>query len=98
MLYLIYAQDVSDSLDKRLSVRVAHLERLQLLRDEGRLVLAGPHPAIDSNEPGQAGFTGSTIVAEFTSLEEAKIWAAQDPYIAAGVYADVTIKPLKQVF
>lgn len=98
MLYLIYAQDAPDSLEKRLSVRPAHLDRLQLLRNEGRLVLAGPHPAIDSNEPSQAGFTGSTIIAEFTSLAAAKVWAAQDPYVTAGVYADVTIKPFKQVF
>jgi uncharacterized protein len=98
MLYLIYAQDVSESLEKRLSARTAHLERLQLLRDEGRLVLAGPNPAIDSNDPGQAGFTGSTVIAEFTSLDAAQAWASQDPYIAAGVYADVTVKPFKQVF
>lgn len=98
MLYLIYAQDVPGSLDKRLAVRPAHLARLQALRDEGRLVVAGPNPAIDSNDPGQAGFTGSTVIAEFSSLEAAKAWAAQDPYVDAGVYGEVTVKPFKQVF
>ncbi|CAI0779303.1 YciI family protein [Serratia entomophila] len=98
MLYLIYAQDVLNSLDNRLSVRPAHLARLQALRDAGRLLVAGPNPAIDSNDPGAAGFTGSTVIAEFASLEEAKAWAEQDPYVAAGVYADVTVKPFKQVF
>ncbi|WP_025119236.1 MULTISPECIES: YciI family protein [unclassified Serratia (in: enterobacteria)] len=98
MLYLIYAQDVPGSLEKRLAVRPAHLARLQALRDEGRLVVAGPNPAIDSNDPGQAGFTGSTVIAEFSSLEAAKSWAAQDPYVDAGVYGDVTVKPFKQVF
>ncbi|HGM5489546.1 TPA: YciI family protein [Serratia fonticola] len=98
MLYLIYAQDVPGSLEKRLAVRPAHLARLQALRDEGRLVVAGPNPAIDSNDPGQAGFTGSTVIAEFSSLEAAKSWAAQDPYVDAGVYGEVTVKPFKQVF
>ncbi|WP_411751543.1 YciI family protein [Serratia sp. (in: enterobacteria)] len=98
MLYLIYAQDVSGTLEQRLAVRPAHLARLQALRDEGRLVVAGPNPAIDSNDPGQAGFTGSTVIAEFPSLEAAKSWAAQDPYVDAGVYGDVTVKPFKQVF
>jgi hypothetical protein len=98
MLYLIYAQDVPGSLEKRLAARPAHLARLQALRDEGRLVVAGPNPAIDSNDPGNAGFTGSTVIAEFASLEAAKSWAQQDPYVAAGVYADVTVKPFKQVF
>ena len=98
MLYLIYAQDVPGSLEKRLAVRPAHLARLQALRDEGRLVVAGPNPAIDSNDPGQAGFTGSTVIAEFSSLEAAKSWAAQDPYVDAGVYDEVTVKPFKQVF
>ncbi|BEN11495.1 hypothetical protein SMETP3_19830 [Serratia marcescens] len=98
MLYLIYAQDVPHSLENRLAVRPAHLARLQALRDAGRLVVAGPNPAIDSNDPGAAGFTGSTVIAEFESLAEAQAWAQQDPYIAAGVYADVTVKPFKQVF
>ncbi|OMQ27184.1 YciI family protein [Serratia oryzae] len=98
MLYLIYAQDVPDSLEKRLAARPAHLARLQALRDQGRLVVAGPNPAIDSNDPGRAGFSGSTVIAEFASLEAAKTWAQQDPYVAAGVYADVTVKPFKQVF
>jgi uncharacterized protein YciI len=98
MLYLIYTQDVPKSLENRLSERQAHLSRLQLLRDAGRLVVAGPNPAIDSNDPGKAGFTGSTVIAEFTTLADAKTWAEQDPYVAAGVYAQVTIKPFKQVF
>ncbi|WP_329906866.1 YciI family protein [Serratia quinivorans] len=98
MLYLIYAQDVPNSLENRLSVRPAHLARLQALRDEGRLVVAGPNPAIDSNAPGSAGFSGSTVIAEFASLADAQAWAEQDPYVAAGVYADVTVKPFKQVF
>jgi len=98
MLYLIYAQDVPGTLEQRMVVRPAHLARLQALRDEGRLVVAGPNPAIDSNDPGQAGFTGSTVIAEFSSLEAAKSWAAQDPYVDAGVYGEVTVKPFKQVF
>ncbi|SMB37323.1 putative enzyme [Serratia proteamaculans] len=97
MLYLIYAQDVPNSLENRLSVRPAHLARLQALRDAGRLVVAGPNPAIDSNDPGSAGFSGSTVIAEFASLADAQAWAEQDPYVAAGVYADVTVKPFKQV-
>ncbi|MEN3754087.1 YciI family protein [Mangrovibacter yixingensis] len=98
MLYVIYAEDVANSLDKRMSVRPAHLARLQLLRDEGRLLTAGPMPAVDSNDPGQAGFTGSTVIAEFSSLEEAQSWANDDPYVAAGVYHKVYVKPYKQVF
>jgi uncharacterized protein YciI len=98
MLYLIYAQDMPNTLDQRLAVRPAHLARLQTLRDEGRLIVAGPNPAIDSNDPGQAGFTGSTVIAEFASLEAAKLWAAQDPYVDAGVYGEVTVKPFKRVF
>lgn len=98
MLYAIIAEDVSNSLEKRLSVRPAHLQRLQALQDQGRLVLAGPHPAIDADNPGDAGFSGSLIVAEFASLEEAKHWANTDPYIAAGVYAHVLVKPFKKVF
>ncbi|PKH26849.1 hypothetical protein CIG19_03360 [Enterobacterales bacterium CwR94] len=98
MLYLIYAEDNDDSLEKRTSVRPAHLARLQLLQDEGRLIIAGPTPAVDSNDPGVAGFTGSTIIAEFESLEAAQAWAKDDPYIAAGVYRNVTVKPFKRVF
>ncbi|HBL7237738.1 TPA: YciI family protein [Serratia liquefaciens] len=98
MLYLIYAQDVPNSLENRLSVRPAHLARLQALRDAGRLVVAGPNPAIDSSDPGSAGFSGSTVIAEFASLADAQAWAEQDPYVAAGVYGDVTVKPFKQVF
>ena len=98
MLYAIISEDISASLEKRMSVRPAHLQRLQNLQNEGRLVIAGPHPAIDTNTPGDAGFTGSLVVAEFTSLEEAKNWADADPYCVAGVYAHVTVKPFKQVF
>ncbi|MBV6286527.1 YciI family protein [Pseudomonas aegrilactucae] len=97
MLYAIIATDVADSLEKRLAVRPAHLERLQQLKAEGRIVLAGPHPAIDSNDPGAAGFSGSLIVAEFESLEAAKAWAQLDPFVAVGVYAEVVVKPFKQV-
>ncbi|KNC09517.1 hypothetical protein AC791_12785 [Klebsiella sp. RIT-PI-d] len=98
MLYVIYAEDVADSLQKRQSVRPAHLARLQLLQDEGRLLTAGPLPAVDSNDPGAAGFTGSTVIAEFESIEKATEWADADPYVAAGVYQNVTIKPYKKVF
>lgn len=98
MLYVIYAEDIADSLEKRLSVRPAHLARLQLLHDEGRLLTAGPMPAVDSNEPGAAGFSGSTVIAEFESLEAAQSWANDDPYIAAGVYHQVSVKPYKKVF
>ena len=97
MLYAIISDDVDDSLEKRLSVRPAHLERLEALKDEGRLVLAGPHPAIDSDNPGKAGFSGSLIVAEFESLEAAQRWADDDPYVAAGVYSQVQVKPFKRV-
>ncbi|GAB1259795.1 YciI family protein [Aurantivibrio plasticivorans] len=97
MLYAIISQDIDNSLNKRQSARPAHLERLHILRDAGRLILAGPHPAIDTNEPGEAGFTGSLVVAEFTSLEEAQAWADADPYVAAGVYQKVTVKPFKKV-
>jgi uncharacterized protein YciI len=98
MLYAIFAEDVVDSLEKRLATRPAHLERLQSLQNQGKLILAGPHPAIDAENPGAAGFTGSLIVAEFNSLEEAQTWANADPYLAAGIYARVTVKPFKQVF
>jgi len=98
MLYAIIATDVTDSLDQRLAARPAHLARLEQLQDEGRLVLAGPHPAVDSNDPGPAGFSGSLIVAEFDSLDAAQSWADADPYRAAGVYASVLVKPFRQVF
>lgn len=97
MLYAIISEDVKDSLDKRLSVRPAHVERLQQLKAEARLILAGPHPAIDSEDPGTNGFTGSLIVAEFDSLASAQTWADADPYITAGVYKNVTVKPFKKV-
>jgi len=98
MFYAIVGQDVSDSLDQRLSVRPAHLDRLHSLQQAGRLLLAGPFPAIDSNDPGPAGFSGSLIVAEFDSLSAAQSWADADPYVAAGVYATVSVKPFKKVF
>jgi uncharacterized protein len=97
MLYAIIASDVENSLEQRLAARPAHLERLQQLKAEGRVVLAGPHPAIDSNDPGAAGFSGSLIVAEFDSLAAAQAWADADPYVAAGVYERVVVKPFKQV-
>jgi len=97
MLYAIISQDVEDSLSKRLGARPDHVARLNQLKDEGRLVLAGPHPAIDSIDPGDAGFTGSLIVAEFTSLQEARYWADSDPYVAAGVYSSVIIKNFNKV-
>jgi len=97
MLYAIIATDVPGSLDDRLAARPAHLARLEQLKAEGRLILAGPHPAVDSNDPGAAGFSGSLIVAEFDSLQAAETWAAADPYQAAGVYADVLVKPFKKV-
>ncbi|HAQ86309.1 MAG: hypothetical protein CMK99_06910 [Pseudomonas sp.] len=98
MLYAIIASDVPNSLQDRLASRPAHLARLDQLKSEGRLVLAGPHPAVDSNDPGAAGFTGSLVVAEFDSLQAAEQWAAADPYKAAGVYGDVIVKPFKQVY
>ena len=94
--YAIVAEDVPDSLENRLSARPAHLQRLHRLQDEGRLLLAGPFPAIDSPDPGPAGFSGSLIVAAFTSLEEAQAWAGADPYVAAGVYARVSVKPFRR--
>lgn len=97
MYYAIIAVDREDSLEARLRTRPDHLERLQLLRQEGRLLLAGPHPATDSEDPGPAGFTGSLIVAEFADLEEAKAWADADPYTLAGVFSSVTVKPFKKV-
>jgi len=97
MLYAIIGEDRADSLADRLAARPAHLERLNALQEEGRLILAGPCPAIDSPDPGPAGFTGSLIVAEFASLESAKAWADADPYVAAGVYQSVSVKPFKKV-
>ncbi|MGD8526604.1 MAG: YciI family protein [Thioalkalispiraceae bacterium] len=97
MFYAIISQDKTDSLDKRLAARPAHLERLKQLQQQGRLLLAGPHPAIDSDDPGPAGFTGSLVVAEFDSLQQAQHWADDDPYIKAGVYETVTVKPFKKV-
>ncbi len=97
MLYAIIGEDVPDSLEKRMPVRPAHLERIKALQDEGRLILAGPHPAIDSPDPGPAGFSGNLIIAEFESLEEARRWAEADPYASAGVYARLTVKPFKKV-
>ena len=98
MLYAIISQDVENSLQDRLAARPKHLERLTALQDQGRLILAGPHPAIDSEDPGESGFSGSLVVAEFESIEEAQAWADSDPYIEAGVYANVTVKPFKKVF
>ncbi|MEM1176385.1 MAG: YciI family protein [Pseudomonadota bacterium] len=97
MWYAIISEDVSDSLEKRKSARPAHLERIGKLVDEGRVLIAGPHPAIDAEDPGEAGFTGSLVVVDFPSLEEAQAWADADPYVEAGVYASVTVKPFKQV-
>jgi len=97
VLYAIISTDTDNSLDKRKSARPAHLARLQELQDQGRLILAGPHPAVDCDDPGDAGFTGSLVVAEFADLEEAKQWADADPYLEAGVYAKVTVKPFKKV-
>lgn len=98
MLYAIVAKDHPDSLQDRLRARPDHLARLQALQDAGRLVLAGPLPAVDSPDPGAAGFTGSVVVAEFDSLEAARTWADADPYREAGVYAEVDVRPFKQVF
>ena len=97
MLYAIVGDDRPDSLAARLAARPAHLERLKALQNEGRLILAGPCPAIDSPDPGPAGFSGSLIVAEFASLAAARTWADADPYVAAGVYATVSVKPFKKV-
>ena len=97
MLYAIISEDVANSLPLRKEARADHLARLETLKEQGRLILAGPHPAIDSNDPGEAGFTGSLVAAEFPSLEAAQQWADADPYIAAGVYAGVTVKPFKKV-
>ena len=98
MLYAIISEDHPGTLEKRLAARPDHLARLEALREAGRLTLAGPHPAIDSDNPGAAGFTGSLVVAEFASLDDAQRWADADPYLSAGVYARVTVKPFKRVF
>ncbi|MEI7996476.1 MAG: YciI family protein [Methylococcaceae bacterium] len=98
MLYTIIGQDTANSLEKRKVARPAHLERLQTLQDEGRLILAGPFPAVDANDPGAAGFTGSLIVAEFSTLSDANAWADADPYVSAGVYQHVSVQPFKKVF
>jgi uncharacterized protein len=97
MLYAIIAQDIENSLTKRMGARPDHVIRLNQLKDEGRLILAGPHPAIDVSEPGEAGFTGSLIVADFEDLQQAREWADADPYVAAGVYASVVVKPFNKV-
>lgn len=98
MYYAIIARDRADSLGARLEARPAHLARLRRLQEAGRLLLAGPHPAIDSEDPGSAGFSGSLVVAEFRDLEEARAWASDDPYVAARVFAEVTVKPFRKVF
>ncbi len=97
MFYAIISEDVANSLPLRKQARSAHIARLETLKAEGRLLIAGPHPAIDNEEPGEAGFTGSLVVAEFNSLEDAQSWADADPYIDAGVYAKVVVKPYKKV-
>ncbi len=97
MWYAILAEDAPGTLDLRLEVRPRHLARLEHLKAAGRLLLAGPHPAVDNENPGPAGFTGSLVVAEFASLAEAEAWAATDPYREAGVYAKVSVKPFKKV-
>ncbi len=97
MFYAIFGEDAPNSLEKRMAARPDHLQRLTRLRDEGRLLLAGPHPAIDSADPGPAGFSGSLVVAEFASLRDAEDWANTDPYLSSGVYRHVTVKPFKKV-
>jgi uncharacterized protein YciI len=98
MLYAIFGNDIPDTQEKRTAARPAHVARLQVLQNEGRLLLAGPFPAVDAIDPGMAGFTGSLIVAEFPSLADAQTWADTDPYVAAGVYAQVAVRPFKKVF
>ena len=97
MLYAIISQDVEDSLEKRKGARPDHIARLNELKNQGRLILAGPHPAIDVSDPGQAGFSGSLIVAKFDDLQEARDWADADPYVSAGVYSSVIVKPFNKV-
>lgn len=98
MYYVIFAQDNPNTLEKRLAVREKHLARLTQLQAENRLLTAGPNPAIDDENPGESGFTGSTVIAEFASLAAAKQWASEDPYVEAGVYGEVIVKPFKKVF
>lgn len=98
MLFMIVGEDVENSLEKRMQARPAHIERLKAMQEQGRIVLAGPNPAIESEEPGEAGFSGSLIVAEFASLAEAQEWANADPYMDAGVYRQLIVKPFKKVF
>ena len=97
MLYAIIAQDIENSLSKRMEARPSHVARLKELKDQGRLILAGPHPSIDVSEPGEAGFSGSLIVADFDDLQQAREWADADPYVAAGVYSNVVVKPFNKV-
>ena len=97
MWYAIISEDIDTSLSKRLAARPAHLDRLNTLKDQGRLLVAGPHPAIDNQDPGEAGFTGSLVIAEFDNLQDAQSWADADPYVEAGVYANVKVKPFKKV-
>ena len=97
MHYAIMSEDVQDSLEKRMAARPAHLDRLNTLASQDRLLIAGPHPALDSADPGEAGFSGSLVIAEFDSLEQAQAWADADPYVAAGVYQRVVVKPFKRV-
>lgn len=96
MWYAIIAKDHANSLEKRLATRSAHIDRLKALQDEGRLLLAGAFPALDSNDPGPAGYEGSLIIVEFADLQEAEAWAADDPYVSAGVYASVVVKPFRK--
>ncbi|MEZ5525287.1 MAG: YciI family protein [Pseudomonadales bacterium] len=97
MFYAIISQDIPNSLPLRKEARPAHIARLEALKEQGRLLIAGPHPAIDSDDPGEAGFTGSLVIAEFESLDAAQAWADADPYMDAGVYQSVTVKPFKKV-
>ena len=97
MLYAIISQDAENSLNKRMGARPDHVARLNQLKDEGRLILAGPHPAIDVSDPGEAGFSGSLIVADFDDLQQAREWADSDPYVSAGVYSSVVVKPFNKV-
>ena len=97
MYYAIISEDIQDSLPKRKVARPDHIARLELLKEQGRLMIAGPHPSIDSEDPGEAGFSGSLVIAEFDSLEDAQSWADADPYVAAGAYQKVIVKPFKKV-